>query len=111
MIHHAIFGPFRGGFAGALDTAFTLLPQYLQRLGMQTHMVGKWHLGFGQRSQLPRARGFDSYLGYWNGAEAYYNHTVGLETSNGPPSPDPFFLARRPLLMLQGSPRVTLPLR
>jgi hypothetical protein len=87
MIHHGIFGPFRIGFAGALDTAFTLLPQYLQRLGMQTHAVGKWHLGFGQRSQLPRARGFDSYLGYWNGAEAYSNHTVGIETTNGQPSP------------------------
>ena len=31
MIHHSIFGPFRIGFAGALDTAFTLLPQYLQQ--------------------------------------------------------------------------------
>ena len=41
MIHHGIFGPFRIGFSGALDTAFTLLPQYLQRLGMSTHMIGK----------------------------------------------------------------------
>jgi arylsulfatase A-like enzyme len=41
MIHHSIFGPFRIGFAGALDTAFTLLPQYLQRLGYQTHAIGK----------------------------------------------------------------------
>jgi arylsulfatase B len=41
MIHHGIFAPFRIGFSGALDSAFTLLPQYLQRLGMRTHMIGK----------------------------------------------------------------------
>ena len=110
MIHHGIFGPFRIGFSGALDTAFTLLPQYLKQLGLSTHMIGKvrrasallsnalrnpnpmsqdvlfaltqWHLGMGQFSQIPRARGFDSYLGYWNGAESYSNHSVGLATTN-----------------------------
>ena len=46
-------------------------------------MIGKWHLGYGQRSQLPRARGFDTYLGYWNGAESYSNHTVGAKAVNG----------------------------
>ena len=28
MIHHGVFGPFRGGDPAALDPAFTLLPQY-----------------------------------------------------------------------------------
>lgn len=42
----------------------------------------QWHLGYGQQSQLPSRRGFDSYLGYWNGAESYYNHTIGEATSN-----------------------------
>ena len=32
MIHHSVFGPFRGGGPEALDSAFTLLPQYLRRL-------------------------------------------------------------------------------
>ena len=33
MIHHGIFEPFGIGNSGALDPAFTLLPQYLKRLG------------------------------------------------------------------------------
>ena len=41
MIHHGIFGPFRIGFSGSLDTAFTLLPQYFKELGLSTHMIGK----------------------------------------------------------------------
>lgn len=36
-------------------------------------------LGYGQRSELPTARGFDTYLGYWNGAETYSTHTVGAD--------------------------------
>jgi arylsulfatase A-like enzyme len=32
MIHHSVYGPFRVGGPESLDTAFTLLPQYLQRL-------------------------------------------------------------------------------
>ena len=35
------------------------------------------HLGFGQKSELPTGRGFDTYLGYWNGAESYSAHTAG----------------------------------
>jgi hypothetical protein len=48
----------------------------------------QWHLGYGQRSELPRARGFDSYLGYWNGAESYSNHTVGFNHTLGT-APEP----------------------
>ena len=33
MIHHGVFGPFRGGDPAALDPAFTLLPQYGGKFG------------------------------------------------------------------------------
>ena len=41
-----------------------MFPRYLARLGYQTHMIGKWHLGFGQASELPTGRGFSSFLGH-----------------------------------------------
>ena len=35
----------------------------------------RWHLGFCHPSYLPTNRGFDTFYGYYNGAENYYNHT------------------------------------
>lgn len=38
-------------------------------------MVGKWHLGYCDERMTPTFRGFDSFLGYLNGAEEYFAHT------------------------------------
>ena len=52
------------------------MPQYLKQHGnYETHMIGKWHLGFYQRKYTPQERGFDHFYGYYTGNEEYWNHT------------------------------------
>ena len=60
----------------ALPTNETLLPEYLKNLGYETRLVGKWHLGYRSKNHTPTQRGFDSFLGYYNGYVGYYNYTV-----------------------------------
>nr|XP_045604443.1 uncharacterized protein LOC123762130 [Procambarus clarkii] len=57
-----------------LDLELKLLPQALKDSGYQTHAVGKWHLGFCSWDYTPTRRGFDTFYGYYNGAEDYFTH-------------------------------------
>ena len=50
----------------------TLLPSTLKTLGYDTHLVGKWHLGYCNEAYLPLQRGFDTHFGFWVGAQSYY---------------------------------------
>ncbi|KAK7094207.1 arylsulfatase B-like [Littorina saxatilis] len=77
--------PFRSGLqhgailpqqAACAPTNRTFLPQELKKLGYATHAVGKWHLGFCNWNCTPTYRGFDSFYGYYNGQEDYYNYTI-----------------------------------
>ncbi|KAK6644627.1 hypothetical protein RUM43_000895 [Polyplax serrata] len=80
-IHTGMQGyPLKGGENRTLPLSVKLLPEYLRELGYRTHMVGKWHLGFQTFDSIPNQRGFDSFLGYYNGYVDYYkfgyNQTV-----------------------------------
>ena len=72
-----------GGKVGAQVRVFPteqpLLPAILKRAGANytTLMVGKWHLGFARPMDTPEGRGFDTFLGFFEGGEDYYDHTLG----------------------------------
>lgn len=51
------------------------MSNYFKDAGYKTHLVGKWHLGYFQRKYTPTYRGFDSFLGYYNGLIDYFNYT------------------------------------
>ncbi|KAL4218594.1 hypothetical protein ACF0H5_021184 [Mactra antiquata] len=70
-LQHEVIHPLMPGY---LPSNFTLLPEKLKTLGYTTHIVGKWHLGFCNKKYTPTYRGFDSFMGYYNGAEDYYTH-------------------------------------
>ncbi|KAK7483551.1 hypothetical protein BaRGS_00025225 [Batillaria attramentaria] len=63
------------GHVGYLPDDQPILPETLKSLGYATHAVGKWHLGFCNWRYTPTYRGFDSFYGFYNAEEDYYNHT------------------------------------
>ncbi|CAL4065161.1 unnamed protein product, partial [Meganyctiphanes norvegica] len=59
-----------------VDLSAMFLPEALKKAGYQTHMIGKWHLGFCRDEYTPTGRGFDSFYGFYAGHSNYYSHRV-----------------------------------
>ena len=57
-----------------LATDEWLLPQALKEAGYQTAIIGKWHLGHGDKKYWPRQRGFDYQYGPLIGELDYFTH-------------------------------------
>lgn len=70
MQHRVIYGLEPRG----LPLNLKILPQHLNDLGYESHMVGKWHLGHWKKEYTPLFRGFKSHLGVWTGHHHYYDH-------------------------------------
>lgn len=75
--------PFCGGMPQALNLNETLLPEYLNKAGYESHAVGKWHLGFVKWEYTPTFRGYKSFYGYYNCAEDYFWHGLGWSNPKG----------------------------
>lgn len=67
------------GIACGINKKYDFLPKVLKKAGYATHALGKWHLGFHTNEYTPTYRGFDSFLGYYSGAEEHFTHEKGGE--------------------------------
>lgn len=59
-----------------LQLSEKLFPEYLNELGYESHMSGKWHLGLNVIDSLPTSRGFnnETYIGIWTGSNNQFTH-------------------------------------
>ena len=65
----------------------TTIATVLSAAGYRTHAVGKWDVGMASEAHHPRARGYDSWTGYWHHANDYWSMSTG--SCQGPPPPPP----------------------
>jgi hypothetical protein len=89
QLHYDTTGGGGVGHTNGLPLNFTLLPEALSRVGYTCSFLGKWHLGMSQVEQTPHRRGFGQSLGYFNGQEDYYQHTVSASWPDGNTSKAP----------------------
>ncbi|CAJ1417747.1 unnamed protein product, partial [Effrenium voratum] len=65
-----------GGFQG-IPVNMSGMASLLRRAGYRTHIVGKWDVGMATLEHHPRARGYETWLGYWHHSNDYWQHTAG----------------------------------
>lgn len=65
------------GGPAALPINETTIAQVMKNGGYDTHMVGKWHLGFYNWTHTPSFRGFNTWYGFLCGSETYFSHMYG----------------------------------
>jgi arylsulfatase A len=53
------------------------IAQQLKGAGYDTALIGKWHLGHGDKSLLPTRRGFDTFIGHTGGCIDFFTMTYG----------------------------------
>eukprot|EP00054_Salpingoeca_dolichothecata_P025768 m.181746 g.181746 ORF g.181746 m.181746 type:complete len:518 (+) comp25462_c4_seq5:49-1602(+) len=73
LLHHV----FNTQVPFGLYTNETLVATEMKKAGYSTHAIGKWHLGFSSWNNTPTYRGFDTFFGFYSGAQDYFKHTEG----------------------------------
>ncbi|XP_077484661.1 arylsulfatase B-like isoform X1 [Amblyomma americanum] len=81
--HNTMYIPMLPAQPGGLPLNLKILPEFLKDLGYETHMVGKWHLGYSSYNYTPTYRGFDSFFGFHTGPVDYYDEILELDGHSG----------------------------
>ncbi len=74
----------QGGVAGVPLASNTFAMRF-KKLGYNTAMVGKWHLGHDGDAVKPNKHGFDEFFGFLGGASSYYFKKEGPLVRNSTP--------------------------
>ncbi|MEM7015354.1 MAG: sulfatase-like hydrolase/transferase [Verrucomicrobiota bacterium] len=56
----------------------TTVAEVLGEAGYDTALIGKWHLGHGDKSLLPTNHGFDQFIGHTGGCIDFFTMTYGV---------------------------------
>ncbi|MEM1294994.1 MAG: sulfatase-like hydrolase/transferase [Verrucomicrobiota bacterium] len=56
----------------------TTIAERLRDVGYSTALIGKWHLGHGDKSLLPTRHGFDRFIGHTGGCIDFFTMTYGV---------------------------------
>ncbi|XP_077523358.1 arylsulfatase B-like [Amblyomma americanum] len=75
--------PLQPAQPGGLPLHFKILPQHLRDLGYETHITGKWHLGYSTVNYTPTYRGFDTFFGFYTGPTDYFHEIMKDENKTG----------------------------
>ena len=64
--------------AAGIQPGETTIAQVLGESGYHTGLIGKWHLGHGDKSLLPTRHGFDRFIGHTGGCIDFFTMTYGI---------------------------------
>ena len=68
------------GYAG-IPTKMTTIAAKLKGAGYATHMTGKWDAGMATPEHTPHGRGYDSWYGYYQHANEYWQKGMSLQST------------------------------
>lgn len=76
-LHTGVGTPTKPNQAIGLPLREVTVAQQLRSQGYRAHAVGKWHVGMMSFNHTPTFRGFETFYGFYGGAEDYYTHSTG----------------------------------